>query len=714
MTNKLPFRAYVDACLSVVPIRPNSKVPGWWSGSDWAPMGGWERFCSKLPTEKDIAGWEQYPACGFGLACGAASKIVAVDVDCEGEIRLLIESLLPPSPCRKVGKRGFTAFYRYERQQSTRVHHNGTTIVEILSTGRQTVLPPSMHPDNIQYKWLTPDTLLDIPASELPSLPADFVERLKKALGQHVPKRTQDLSSIYFKEPADRIWEALKFIAPEDYHLWIEIGMAIKANSPDDFKIWDKWSQRSKKYNPKEMAQKWASFDDFGGPGKVCIDTLFWHARLGGWQEKIEHVEILEGGNLKPIEKVTMESLAASAPGLVGQITDWIIRSALRPQPALALAGALTIVGTLKSHKQATYTNLRTNLYCLGIGESGCGKNHVFEAAKFLFKFLSAELYLSGEPQSDTAVLSSLQAGGSKRLVLWDEIGMAMRAMGDPRAPIHLKRIIECLMKIYSCAGSTFFGKEYANRDEKLKRIDLDQPCLSCLGMSTPVHFQAAMTGENVIDGLLSRWLIFRIADPDVPFQDNVKLSSIPTKIMEGCEEILKENVSGNLVIEPKIVLFSEQAARTMGAIAAECEEKKKAARAAGYDPLWVRAAEHTAKIALVCATGEISESDVKWAWEVAKCSISQLCEVLSAKKVDSRDTDIFSTALNYIGGLESGCTMSQFTRKFQRLSKRQRDEILKSLLDADLIYAQVDKSGGRDKITFFTAHEKRESGLTN
>ena len=51
------------------------------------------------------------------------------------------------------------------------------------------MLPPSPHPAGHAYRWLTVDTLLTVPARELPEAPADIAGRLENALAPWMPRR---------------------------------------------------------------------------------------------------------------------------------------------------------------------------------------------------------------------------------------------------------------------------------------------------------------------------------------------------------------------------------------------------------------------------------------------------------------------------------------------------------------------------------------------
>lgn len=166
--------SYSDAGYSVLPL--NGKSPF---------FNEWERYSAERPTNKEIEKWmEQHPHSNIGVVCGPASKICSIDYDYIGndkeKIESILETILPPSPVRKRGAKGWTAFYKYTGLENFLVDRNGERLVDFISTGKQTVLPPSIHPlTNKPYVWITEDTLLDYDPNDLPSLDKDIVDKIK-------------------------------------------------------------------------------------------------------------------------------------------------------------------------------------------------------------------------------------------------------------------------------------------------------------------------------------------------------------------------------------------------------------------------------------------------------------------------------------------------------------------------------------------------------
>lgn len=191
---------YFDAGYSVLPVAPGTKG---------CMIKRWpEIFCKQFPTEKEQDHF--IDKCGnqfIGLACGKASGIVAIDFDYEGftdskAIEALVLEALPVTPAIKKGKKGWTRFYRMDEEIANRaIKFNGKGMIDVLSTGKLTVLPPSPHSTaGVTYHWLNGDILdldrEDIPyfkKSDLVSLeeigkiqPNDFAEvGLDKQVGRH-------------------------------------------------------------------------------------------------------------------------------------------------------------------------------------------------------------------------------------------------------------------------------------------------------------------------------------------------------------------------------------------------------------------------------------------------------------------------------------------------------------------------------------------------
>lgn len=115
----------------------------------------WQRWCVDRQPPNYLNRWVGSPlSYNIGLPLGQ-NGLLAIDVDTDVPDHLSrIINVLPPIAAAKRGRRGFTAFYR---APTGTVPTSRWGIVEVLSHGTQTVIPPSIHPDTGRpFVWLNP------------------------------------------------------------------------------------------------------------------------------------------------------------------------------------------------------------------------------------------------------------------------------------------------------------------------------------------------------------------------------------------------------------------------------------------------------------------------------------------------------------------------------------------------------------------------------
>lgn len=164
--------AYAKMGFAPIPLLPRQKRP---------PFPGWQQYCTDQPSEKEIKSWMiKYGQGNIGLALGtqvqppnanSPKQVIAIDIDDEDLIEPVTSALAFLGPTKK-GKKGLTIFalagldvknQKFKRTQGGKP--SARPGVEILAHGSQTVVPPSIHPDGMEYIWLNEklDSLVDWP-----------------------------------------------------------------------------------------------------------------------------------------------------------------------------------------------------------------------------------------------------------------------------------------------------------------------------------------------------------------------------------------------------------------------------------------------------------------------------------------------------------------------------------------------------------------------
>lgn len=170
---------------SPIPIVPGDKMPGQFVNGSWRLMRGWNDHCSAPPSAFQVKMWSMWPDAGIGVACG--NGLIAIDIDMESLVAPITERL-PRALVAKRGAKGLTLFYRgdTDKIRSRNVRIDGVGAVDILAWGKQTVLPPSIHPRTGEpYTYTTDETLEDVAKSDLTEITVEDMALLMQILREH-------------------------------------------------------------------------------------------------------------------------------------------------------------------------------------------------------------------------------------------------------------------------------------------------------------------------------------------------------------------------------------------------------------------------------------------------------------------------------------------------------------------------------------------------
>jgi hypothetical protein len=144
--------------------------------------------------------WTKSPAANIGIATGAVSGIVVVDID-NPEAKDEVKKILPSdydinSVARSVTGRGWHLVFAHPGVEIK----NRTGIlakVDVRGDGGYFIVWPSMHVSGKQYKWQVP------PGDELRKLPVEFYELISRASSNGNGERERFDSSVVWEEIPD-------------------------------------------------------------------------------------------------------------------------------------------------------------------------------------------------------------------------------------------------------------------------------------------------------------------------------------------------------------------------------------------------------------------------------------------------------------------------------------------------------------------------------
>ena len=390
-------------------------------------------------------------------------------------------------------------------------------------------------------------------------------------------------------------------------------------------------------------------------------------------------------------------------PGLVGEVMAYNLETAFKPQPVLALGGALCLQAVLAARKVRDPRGNRTNIYIVGVASSGRGKDHARKVNKnILFQAGLGDLEGNEDFASDSGLLKAVELNPAV-LFQVDEVGRMLKTIGDARH-CHLYHISTALMKLYSSADTIFRGKAYA--DNK-RNAEIDQPCVSLYGLTVPEYFYDSLTVDNLSDGFLARLMVFEVTEN--PRRQRVPQKPVPKSIILAARWWGDFNRGGNLSQvhpEPLVVEYTHGAGLIFDELADRAEEEA----VQGDLPsqvLWARAEEKACRLALVYACSRDKEKPVidaeatSWACDLSEYLTRRMLWLASQWVADGAFDARQKKVVRIIRQAGGSLSSNELCRKTQALTMREREEIVRNLKATGQIVEREESTGGRRRIRY-------------
>jgi hypothetical protein len=749
----------VDNGYPVLPIMPGTKKPGQFKRGAWRDYPGWIKHGTRPTSEHELIVWSGWPDAGIGIPTGT---VIGVDIDVRdaataSRLEQLTREMLGDTPAVRFGMppKRLLVYHAADPLSGMKAHP-----IEVLGLGQQFVAFAD-HPDTKRpYDW-PQESPADLPSESLPLVDEATIRAFLNQAQALVPPelrpgrlpgkataRGAAVAAGDLRGTPEAITDALRFIpnADLDYDSWVRIGMALKgALGEDGWNLFAAWSVTSSKNVPETTAKTWASLK----PERIGAGTIYHHALAGGWTP--DPALVLNGGipvSSRHPARAMLERLALStAPspanpppppppaadprifqldGALQLMVDYILASAVRPQPILAIGASLCALGALMGRKYRTQTSLRTNLYVVGMAGSGGGKDHARGAIKEAFIAAGLQRYLGGNRiASGSGLLTALYRQPSSLFQL-DEFGQFLGNIVNKRhAPKYLAEIWDLLTELSTSAGGTFFGAEYADQQQR-PRQDIAQPCCCVHATSVPEPFWAALQEGSMIDGSLARFLVFQ-TDHDIPDRNrrSKPVGAVPDELTQALQAIvagvpghgrgnIAAVVEGPMIVpDPYPVSTSPGAEQLFDALDAELTAQQREAIGTNRSAVLARVWENTAKVALIKAVSAnpqapvIRLEDAEWARIVVDRCVTTMISEAERHIAENKTQAYHQKVLRLIQGAGGrGVSRNEITRRTQFLERKQREDILGALVEAGQVELDIETTAGRQAAIYRVAEQ--------
>lgn len=579
--------------------------------------------------------WNRWPNANIGIPTGPASGFVVIDIDGEaGEAALkkLAEKRHIPDTLQSNTGNGHHILFScpdppIRNTQGDKGMGLGVGI-DTRGEGGFIIAPPSIHSTGSLYEWIEPrNPLADLP-DWLNPLKVHDREKAKRRNPIAPILNTSDItvrasaylasmpaaiqghgghSSLY--AAATALVHGFKLSEDEAF------DMLSAEFNPRCIPPWDLDSAKDRREFRRKVNQAairehdqpkgWLLNEPSGRDGDVDRGCEIASAILSG--QSVPAIVPVKKRKASPIPQGLL-----NPGGIAGEICAWINDTSRMPQPVFALANSIAFVGALVGRKVQTPSELRTNMYCLSVGDSGSGKDHSRRCIKNLCEHAGVldELLGGEEIASDAGLIAAVKRQPSTLFQL-DEIGHMLTSFNSKSAQSYQRQIPSTLTKLFTSASSVCMGREYADGE----RDNIIQPNACVYGTTVPGRLYEGITSRDITDGFLGRMLVFETTDHDPDRRYDAARTDPPQALIDKVVAWSQwtppipdgvGNIESLRKPHPIVADIDESAAKAFINFDEETRRiKRKLTDGKGLNALWSRAAEHAEKIALIVSCDE-------------------------------------------------------------------------------------------------------------
>lgn len=707
------FSDYWEAGLAVIPINKSGIPPFKWG----------KIFSENWKPDSELLHWDLDTDSGFALVTGEVSGVIALDIDdaAPEEISRIFRAI-GDTPCKKIGSKGLTAFYKYNGESNINFIKDGKVKVELLAEKRLTTIPPSKHrTKNIYYRWTGEDLLSA--KNKLPVLYTGYKAKIESALSIVPPPEEKFCAREDYDVPPsfDEVIEVLNYCNPDcDNATWVQIGMSLRSEVGDaGFSEFDRWSQGGKAYDAKTIRQRWKSFNS----RSITYGTLIHYAKQGGYKPPrkeerpaIKSVSIdnwtakkLENHARAVQESQTLPEFYTNAPHHVKLICDWITSTARYPQHVITFGAVLSFLGFYMG-REFVYKGIKSNLYNINLARSTHGKDHVLKCIRGLMHALDLEKLIGGSgATSDTAVLARLQKQEGKCMYLMDEFYAFMKVLSNRKSGNSREAGLPALLlKAYT--HGVLDSADYADPKER-ETIVIRNPYLSLIAFCTPEPFYEAVGSQEAFNGLVGRMTIFEahhVLPPRNKAPDDEAFKNPPPEIIRILKDIkanrqrIDRSDGGWEYSDVTQVQETKEAHDMIEVLNDEIDDKRREYDKENPQMSLVigRSFELLKRYALLSSRGKaITPQDIAWAKSVTDYNIGIILNATS-NITDTGFERKKNHTMEFIkrrGGFIARSELTAGCRIFD--NRREREDVIADLIDAGKLEpVSVENTGGRTK----------------
>lgn len=676
-------------------LRSTGKVPSKYYNGE---VGGILNWTQKNATDKAIIEWSEQPDYGI---CIQTRHLRALDVDIDSdladEIKQTILNFVPTAVFRtRENSKKFVFPFFLDGTFSKRIIETKQGAIEFLGNGQQFVACGT-HTSGAKY---------NLPLTTYPTLPEEDFEVIFNHILEQFGTVAVFTDNKARQPDIDMEDDVLPLLLPHSLGLTNTGMYCLKCPKFDEHTDKEKGSISQSGYfpkgkggNPKGHFHCSHNHNETGKP--TASDWAVAYNLIDfGDDEPVVEIQAESSQNLSEIQAESKHDQELVIPrGLIKDTVDWILSCALQPQPELTLLNVISFAGAVFGRRyEYDKFGTRTNMYLVGIANTGDGKDHSRKCIKKLAELSNLSRFVGPDAiKSGEGVLTMLMKKPSVLMML-DEFGMLMASIGGSNAQPYLRSCAKIFTELYSSSSVLYQGGMYS--DPKKDPVNIECPNLCIYGTSTQVKYAEALTPDAIDSGELNRFVVLKpkIENPEYNF--NVGDRNPPDDLVNRWHKIA-DSIEVNDLMGGQVYATNVASEYNMNEILIYQRQRKMELQD-GTGPLYARYTENVIKIAMVFAISEnhndplMSSLHIDIAKQIVDASIDFVRSLVKSGigTKDRREDPLIDEMFAYIR--DEKPTKRDISRKFGRLHHTDIDKIIDTLTYQARI--KLEKTPGKTK----------------
>jgi hypothetical protein len=198
-------------------------------------------------------------------------------------------------------------------------------------------------------------------------------------------------------------------------------------------------------------------------------------------------------------------------PGLVGDITEWIVETSMLPNRMMALGSALAVVGTLIGRKVLGPTASMTHLFIVFLAPTGEGKGDPMQRGRDLIVKVVGEddrLIVGDSTWQSAPGIEMMLDECPVRVCFIDEVGDELMKVNSQAGNVWVSATTGLLKKIYNARDEIRAG-----RTKHQPGVVIYDPSMTMVCAATPAKFWGGFGSSDLESGVVNRYVILPVMD---------------------------------------------------------------------------------------------------------------------------------------------------------------------------------------------------------